>query len=515
MTATGSRALPKLAGLKFNIVPESATRQVGLANGQYALLPNIDAATALQLKGKPNVKLAETLELAYTLIGMNVSKPPFDNPKVREALNYALNRKEIVDAALFGAGVPGGPLSPALKILGARCEGVSLLHAGSRQGAGAAEGGGRHDAGRGHHERAAAPGHQGHGAGRAGAAQQGRLQGRAEEPGARPVHPGLAQQQLRPVRLDQCRQPRSGRIFLPHVPHRRIDKRVQVFGCGDRRASRQARATQDQAARKAAYDKVQKKLACSGPVAHLAYSTLFSAMRDKLQGYDIMPNRSLVSLRDATLGLIARPRRLRRALLSGASERCHDLEYRAAMSKHLLARLIDLVVVLFGVSVIVFLMIRLIPGDAVAIMLGANTEITPERVAELRARIGLDRPMVEQYCVWAGRPLRGDFGTSLWTGRPVSQRDPACIFGRRSNSPSSSLVIGAGAGGARRLPDGADARRRGADVAMRVGAIAGLDDPVLLARHRADPAAVELCAGLRIARLCAVLRRPARQSRSA
>jgi peptide/nickel transport system substrate-binding protein len=55
---------PKLAGLKFNIVPESATRQVGLVNGQYALLPNIDAATALQLKGKPNVKLSETLELA-------------------------------------------------------------------------------------------------------------------------------------------------------------------------------------------------------------------------------------------------------------------------------------------------------------------------------------------------------------------------------------------------------------------------------------------------------------------
>jgi hypothetical protein len=44
-----------------------------------------------------------------------------------------------------------------------------------------------------------------------------------------------------------------------------------------------------------------------------------------------------------------------------------------------LARLLDLLLVLFGVSVLVFLMIRLIPGDAVAIMLGANTEVTPER----------------------------------------------------------------------------------------------------------------------------------------
>jgi len=41
------KGAPKLAGLKFNIVPESATRQVGLVSGQYALLPNIDAATAL------------------------------------------------------------------------------------------------------------------------------------------------------------------------------------------------------------------------------------------------------------------------------------------------------------------------------------------------------------------------------------------------------------------------------------------------------------------------------------
>ena len=75
------KGMPKLAGLKFNIVPESATRQVGLSNGQYALLPNIDAATALQLKGKPNVKLAETMDLAYTLIGMNIVEAALRQPE--------------------------------------------------------------------------------------------------------------------------------------------------------------------------------------------------------------------------------------------------------------------------------------------------------------------------------------------------------------------------------------------------------------------------------------------------
>ena len=91
------------------------------------------------------------------------------------------------------------------------------------------------------------------------------------------------------------------------------------------------------------------------------------------------------------------------------------------MRRVLVPRLAELAVVLFGVSVIVFLMIRLIPGDAVAIMLGANTEVTPDRIAALRGRLGLDQPIVVQYAHWAWAALRGDFGTSLWTGRPVLQ----------------------------------------------------------------------------------------------
>lgn len=82
-------------------------------------------------------------------------------------------------------------------------------------------------------------------------------------------------------------------------------------------------------------------------------------------------------------------------------------------------RLLDLAVVLLGVSALVFLMIRLIPGDAVQIMLGANTEVTPEQVQELRRKLGLDRPVLEQYAGWLGAALRGDLGRSVWTGAPV------------------------------------------------------------------------------------------------
>ncbi len=82
-------------------------------------------------------------------------------------------------------------------------------------------------------------------------------------------------------------------------------------------------------------------------------------------------------------------------------------------------RLGDLLLVLFGVSVLVFLMIRLIPGDAVQILLGANTEVTPAQIQTLRHQLGLDLPLLTQYGGWLSRTVRGDLGNSVWTGAPV------------------------------------------------------------------------------------------------
>ncbi|WDR06261.1 ABC transporter permease [Devosia rhodophyticola] len=143
--------------------------------------------------------------------------------------------------------------------------------------------------------------------------------------------------------------------------------------------------------------------------------------------------------------------------------------------RYLLSRFIDLLVVLFGVSIIVFLMIRLIPGDAVAIMLGANTEITPDRIAELKSRIGLDQPMVIQYGRWIWGAVQGDLGTSIWTGRPVLQEIGANIW-PTVELTLLSVLVGAGLS----IPLGAfmaEARGKGAEVAVRIGAIAGLTIP--------------------------------------
>lgn len=144
-------------------------------------------------------------------------------------------------------------------------------------------------------------------------------------------------------------------------------------------------------------------------------------------------------------------------------------------SRFLINRLIDLVIVLFGVSIVVFLMIRLIPGDAVAIMLGANTEITPERMAELERRVGLDKPIVVQYFHWITAAFQGDLGTSLWTGRPVLSEIGANAW-PTVQLTFMSLCIGAGLS----IPLGcfmAEARGKGAEVAVRIGAIAGLTIP--------------------------------------
>jgi peptide/nickel transport system permease protein len=90
------------------------------------------------------------------------------------------------------------------------------------------------------------------------------------------------------------------------------------------------------------------------------------------------------------------------------------------MTTYVIRRVLDLAFVLFGVSVLIFMMLRLIPGDAVAIMLGANVDITPERVEALRRQLGLHLPLHQQYAQWLGGVLQGDFGQSIWTGRPVA-----------------------------------------------------------------------------------------------
>lgn len=90
------------------------------------------------------------------------------------------------------------------------------------------------------------------------------------------------------------------------------------------------------------------------------------------------------------------------------------------MTRYLLKRLLLLVTVLLGVSVLVFTVVHMIPGDLVDLLLGTEGG-SPEQVAALRQQYGLDQPIVVQYLRWLGMVLTGNLGTSPVSGRPVLQ----------------------------------------------------------------------------------------------
>lgn len=133
------------------------------------------------------------------------------------------------------------------------------------------------------------------------------------------------------------------------------------------------------------------------------------------------------------------------------------------------------VAALAGISVLVFAALRILPGDLASVMAGVDAPA--ERVARLRAELGLDRPLVAQYFDWVGGLLRGDFGVSQLTGRSISAQ-----VGARAEITFPLIVLGLAVALAIGLPMGCAAvlarseRLRGA---LRVVAIVGGAVPAL------------------------------------
>lgn len=88
------------------------------------------------------------------------------------------------------------------------------------------------------------------------------------------------------------------------------------------------------------------------------------------------------------------------------------------MVRFLVARLLAAIPVLIGVSIAVFLMIHLLPGDPATIML-QGAPATAQDIQNLRHELGLDQPLYVQYFKWLDRVVHGDFGTSIHTRLPV------------------------------------------------------------------------------------------------
>ena len=87
------------------------------------------------------------------------------------------------------------------------------------------------------------------------------------------------------------------------------------------------------------------------------------------------------------------------------------------MTKYILTRLVFAVPVLLGVTLVVFIILSLIPGDPATAILGSYA--TPENVERLNAQLGLDKPLWQRYFIWLANLLNGDFGRSYSLNRPV------------------------------------------------------------------------------------------------
>ena len=87
------------------------------------------------------------------------------------------------------------------------------------------------------------------------------------------------------------------------------------------------------------------------------------------------------------------------------------------MTGYILKRLVSAIPVLLGITIIVFLIMAMIPGDPATAILGSYA--TPENVEKLNRDLGLDQPLVARYFIWLGNMLTGDFGRSFALNRPV------------------------------------------------------------------------------------------------
>ncbi|MEI8333818.1 MAG: ABC transporter permease [Chloroflexota bacterium] len=146
------------------------------------------------------------------------------------------------------------------------------------------------------------------------------------------------------------------------------------------------------------------------------------------------------------------------------------------MIKYIVRRLIGAIPVLIGLSIILFAFIHLLPGDPATAILGQHA--TPERVAKMREYLGLDLPIWQQYFMYVGGLLQGDFGSSIINNQPLLHelltRFPATI-----ELTVAAMIYAAGIG----IPLGRFAARHAqgwSDGAVTVVSLLGISIPVFV-----------------------------------
>lgn len=292
---------PMLEAVQFNIVPEASTRAAGMRTGEYHLLPTVDPATAETLRNTPNVELLETQDLAYSLLGLNVEVEPFGQAEARRAINQIVNRDEIVQAVYLGNAVPGGPLSPALTEwalptsefpcyqadaaagqqtladLGVEDLEIELLTFGTiREVSDLAQ------------------------------VLQAQLTAAGIDTTVNVAEFGTFVQDWRNSNFEAFVSLNGGNPDPDGYLYRTFHSEgaTNVFNYSNPEVDRlleEGRTTTDPEQRYEIYAELQRILACEGPIVHVAYGTLFTAVRDEVEGFQQVPSRDLRYLRETTL----------------------------------------------------------------------------------------------------------------------------------------------------------------------------------------------------------------------
>ena len=146
------------------------------------------------------------------------------------------------------------------------------------------------------------------------------------------------------------------------------------------------------------------------------------------------------------------------------------------MITYILRRLLAAIPTLLAVLTLVFALVRIVPGDPAIAILGDRA--TPDAVAALRTKLGLDRSLPAQYADFLGHSLMGDFGRSMVTGRPILS-DVAAVLPHTIDLTVAAMLVGIAVG----VPAGVAAarhRNRAIDAAARLLSLLGLSVPVFV-----------------------------------
>lgn len=145
------------------------------------------------------------------------------------------------------------------------------------------------------------------------------------------------------------------------------------------------------------------------------------------------------------------------------------------MTRYLVRRILSGLFTIWVTTVAVTLLIHLVPGDPVQLMFAQSQSTTPEQIEQMRSYLGLDRPIYEQYLIYMGRILQGDFGRTIRGNQPVLQllllRLPNTLI-LASTSLLITMIVGVSMGFF-----AAYKRRTWVDTALMTGSILGISIP--------------------------------------